>query len=64
VPVGDAALPTQYVEQGQQANMTGGGNGAPQAASWYYCRKPDGYYPYVKACPGGWQTVPAQPPGG
>ncbi|HEV7835021.1 MAG TPA: hypothetical protein VGP09_16845 [Caballeronia sp.] len=62
VPVGDVALPTQYVEQGQQADMAG--NGPPQAASWYYCRKPDGYYPYVKACPAGWQKVPAQPPGG
>lgn len=30
---------------------------------WYYCRNPDGYYPYVKECPNGWVQVPARPPG-
>jgi hypothetical protein len=31
---------------------------------WYYCRNPEGYYPYVETCPGGWmQVVPdAVPP--
>jgi hypothetical protein len=33
-----------------------------QEAYWYHCTRPDGYYPYIKACPGGWQKVPAQPP--
>lgn len=28
---------------------------------WYYCRKPKGYYPYVKRCPGGWQPVAPVP---
>jgi hypothetical protein len=32
-----------------------------QAPSWYYCAQPEGYYPYIAACPGGWQTVPATP---
>ena len=32
------------------------------AGSWYYCKESNGYYPYVKQCPGGWQRVPAQPP--
>lgn len=33
---------------------------------WYYCRNPEGYYPYVQSCPGGWTTVqpPAGPPEG
>ncbi len=31
------------------------------ATSWYYCRSPEGYFPYVKTCPSGWQTVPIQP---
>jgi hypothetical protein len=31
------------------------------AGSWYFCRDSNGYYPYVKQCPGGWQRVPAQP---
>ena len=29
---------------------------------WYYCADSKTYYPYVKECPGGWQTVPAEPP--
>ena len=24
---------------------------------WYYCQSAGGYYPYVRACPGGWLTV-------
>jgi len=28
---------------------------------WYYCNNPEGYYPYVQQCPGGWRTVPASP---
>ncbi len=32
---------------------------------WYYCRNPEGYYPYVEQCPGGWMTVvpPTNPAG-
>lgn len=29
---------------------------------WYFCESAQGYYPYVDACPEGWQLVPAQPP--
>jgi len=29
---------------------------------WYHCKSPEGYYPYVKTCPGGWDRVPATPP--
>ena len=28
-----------------------------QPAYWYYCQNPQGYYPYVKSCPGGWIPV-------
>jgi hypothetical protein len=24
---------------------------------WYYCTDPQGYYPYIRNCPGGWLTV-------
>lgn len=24
---------------------------------WYYCESAQGYYPYVKSCPGGWTKV-------
>ena len=30
---------------------------------WYFCTKPQGYYPYVKNCPSGWlKVVPSAPP--
>lgn len=28
---------------------------------WYYCRDPEGYYPYVQHCSRAWEPVPAQP---
>ncbi len=28
-----------------------------QPEYWYYCQNPQGYYPYVKSCPGGWIPV-------
>jgi hypothetical protein len=24
---------------------------------WYFCRKPEGYYPYIQKCPSGWMKV-------
>ena len=30
---------------------------------WYFCESANGYYPYVKECPQGWQRVPPTPPG-
>ncbi len=33
----------------------------PRTNYWYYCQNPDGYYPYVKNCPGGWLQVAPQP---
>lgn len=33
----------------------------PQNNYWHYCQNPDGYYPYVKSCPGGWLQVAPQP---
>lgn len=30
---------------------------------WYLCASPRGAYPYVRECPGGWERVPAVPPG-
>ena len=29
---------------------------------WAYCQDPEGYYPYVPDCPGGWITVVPTPP--
>lgn len=50
------AEPPVYIEQDMSR---------PAAATpyyWYYCEKPQGYYPYIKECPGGWRAVePTQP---
>ncbi|MBV8271496.1 MAG: hypothetical protein JO067_04420 [Cupriavidus sp.] len=51
-PASYYAPPAQYIEQG---------DGSDANAWWYRCDQPSGYYPYIKECPGGWQTVPAQP---
>src|SRR5262245_54028112 len=34
---------------------------APPTASWYYCDNPQGSYPYVQQCPGGWRAVAPTP---
>jgi len=48
--------PTEYVERSQSQ-----GSESPASNYWYYCHRPDGYYPYVKECPGGWDRVTPQP---
>jgi hypothetical protein len=35
-----------YVQRGQEG-----------ADYWYYCENPQGFYPYIKSCPGGWMKV-------
>ena len=49
--------PTVYVQPTPQAPAQ------PPAASsfWYYCEAPQGYYPYVQQCPGGWRPVAPTP---
>ena len=36
--------------------------GQPPVQFWYYCSPVKGYYPYVRNCPEGWQSIPIQPP--
>jgi hypothetical protein len=51
------AEPSVYIERGENAAP------APRtSAYWYYCADPQGYYPDVKHCPGGWQAVPPRLP--
>lgn len=46
------AAPTVYIERA-----------APDASAyWYWCADPQGYYPTVQTCPGGWQPVAPQAP--
>ncbi len=52
------SAPNVYIEQGQADY---GRTAQPAPNDWYYCRKPEGYYPHVRRCPDGWQRVPAQP---
>lgn len=52
------STPPVYIEQS--------GASAPAAAPpepdyWRYCENPEGYYPYVKECPAGWQNVATRP---
>lgn len=49
------AQPPVYIEQAPGPAPTSSSN------SWYYCNNPDGYYPYVKECPSGWQRVAPHP---
>jgi hypothetical protein len=35
----------------------------PEEQYWYFCRNPEGYYPYIKKCPSGWlKVIPPAPP--
>ncbi len=54
------AAPPVYIQQAPQPQQQPSQNLA--AGYWYYCHNPDGYYPYVKQCPGGWQQVAPTPP--
>lgn len=50
--------PPTYIERGAPDQTAE----PAQSAYWYYCRDANGYYPYVKQCPGGWERVAPQPP--
>ena len=58
----EQAQPQVYIEQqpqyAQQAQPP-----QPVATNyWYFCEPAQGYWPYVKECPTGWQRVSPQPP--
>jgi len=62
-PYGYVAPPLVVVEP---ANPPAYVEPAPQR--WYFCENPQGYYPQVTQCPGGWREVasplPPPPPAG
>jgi len=47
-PVVIQQQPQQYVQPAPQPE---------EQSYWYFCGNPQGYYPYVKKCPGGWMRV-------
>ena len=58
------ATPPVYIEQQTQQQPAQSAQPTQSRANyWYYCKDPDGYYPYVRECPGGWLQVAPQPPG-
>ncbi len=58
---GYSSSPPVYIEQG--GAQAAPAQQQPTSNYWYYCSNPQGYYPYVKECPPGWQKVAPQPPG-
>lgn len=51
-PVVVEQSPVPYIQRDQE------GDGS---SYWYFCRKPEGYYPDVKRCPNGWLKVVPSP---
>lgn len=56
------AQPPVYIEQGNPQPAPQQAPSSPANNYWYHCDSPDGYYPYIKDCPGGWQRVAPTPP--
>jgi hypothetical protein len=56
------AQPPVYIEQGSAQPTPQQAPATPDNYYWYHCDKPEGYYPYIKECPGGWQKVVPTPP--
>jgi hypothetical protein len=53
-PVVIQQSPTQYIQRDQETDVQD---------YWYFCRKPEGYYPYVNRCPSGWlRVIPSDEP--
>lgn len=48
-------VPSEYIKRSQDESEPA------SSGVWYFCSDSKAYYPYVRECPGGWQTVPAQP---
>lgn len=57
-------VPTQppvYIERSPDEGAPVPQAAAPGQGWWYWCSDPQGYYPGVRECPGGWQPVAPQP---
>lgn len=56
-PVVVQSAPSVYIERDAAPSAP-----EDEAYYWYHCSRPEGYYPYIKDCPGGWQKVVPTPP--
>lgn len=56
-PVFVQPAPQVYIERGAEPSEPD-----DDAYYWYHCNRPEGYYPYIKECPGGWKKVVPTPP--
>jgi hypothetical protein len=50
------AYPPIVVQPAPQVSML-----PPSSHYWYFCDNPQGYYPHVPQCPGGWRLVKPTP---
>lgn len=57
-PVVRESAPPVYIERGDERADE---DTASAQGYWYYCDRPEGYYPYVRECPGGWERVAPRP---
>ena len=56
-----APTPPAYFEQAPSVVAPPPAQSVAPTAYWFYCAQSQGYYPYVRECPGGWQPVTPQP---
>jgi hypothetical protein len=62
-PIGlPPSAPPIYIQQEVvQVQPPVQGSNSQGTSYWHYCRQPEGYYPYIKNCPGGWLQVAPEP---
>ena len=54
--------PQVYIQQDNPPPAPQQSQGPQTNNFWYHCDKPEGYYPYIKDYPTGWQKVAPTPP--
>ncbi len=55
------STPPVYVEKEPEQTVQSIQASRENSNYWHYCRKPEGYYPYVRKCEGGWLKVAPHP---
>lgn len=55
------SYPHRVTVQPEQQEYVSQSSDREEEEYWYFCRKPEGYYPYIKQCPDGWMKVVPPP---